>query len=987
MRKNILTGVILMGAITLHAANPPNIIIIFTDDQGYADLGIAGFDSDVRTPNLDQLARDGVLFTRGYVTAPQCAPSRAGLISCRHQNAFGLDDNHSGPLPLSESRTTIAARLQEVGYATGIVGKWSLAHDRERGDPNERFIVTDHLPHNFGFEEYWAGVMYRYHASHDLHGNPLRNPPQIVEVSHSYYRVDVQTEAALAFLDRRGGDDRPFFLYLPYFAPHSPVEDPPYYMDQLGHVKDHERRMGLASILSVDNGVGQIRRKLEEMGQADNTLIIYSSDNGAPLGHGVYIGSHNYPAVGEKGMLTDGGLRVPYIVTWPGKIPGGQVIDEMVSLLDASATALAVANAPMDELIEGVNLMPFMLGERGGAVHDALFWRWRSQSAIRSGNWTLLMLGNERRYLFDNRQMGSEYAVNNQIDAFPEIAANLEQKLRQHSESWKIKGLPATVNAADERFFDIHIDRSKPGTHPMQTPWEQEDFGLAEINAHEEAMAARQSIPELRAAANELHQMLADDFHRPLWHLGSLDVNWWDVNGLGYFDGRYHAMFMKSGHWGHAVSHDLLHWRFLPDAITHDMFSDGLEKPAFSGDMIDNAPQPTIIFYSLDRGIYIAIAKDEELREWELLTDDPVIPRNEESAEMFPEAVIFDPMAWYDEEEETYYALIGNRNHRPGYEGDGTSLFKTKNLIDWEYIGPLYKSRRDMTELYEDTACPDFFPLDDKWVLIAHLHETWTHVRWYVGDFDGTTFTPETMGRLSYLHHQMAAPETFLDGNGRRIFFGHHRTASVPPGLWLSHFSLPAELSIGEDNTLRFSPVEELEGLRYSSRTFEPMTVEGTVKLEQVGARSIELRARIDPGSSEAVGFRVLAAPDNSEFTDITYFPKEGILEFDFTNSDKENRVTYTRHRPAEHTLLIVGENPPVTKQRIPFTVPEGEDLDLHIFIDGCIIEVFANNRTFASQNVYPSRRDAIEAHVFSRGGSARLHSLEAHKLKATMNY
>lgn len=516
----------------------------------------------------------------------------------------------------------------------------------------------------------------------------------------------------------------------------------------------------------------------------------------------------------------------------------------------------------------------------------------------------------------------------------------------------------------------------------------QPDPELDALDAQRAQAQAQRSIPQLRAAANEYHQMLANDFHRPIWHLGSLDVDWWDVNGLGYFDGRYHAMFMKSGHWGHAVSHDLLNWHFMPDSITHDMFSDGLETPAFSGDMIDNAPQPTIIFYSKDRGICIAIAKDDELREWELLTGEPVIPKNEETAGKFPEAVIFDPMAWYNKEEASYYALIGNRSRRPGYEGDGTSLFKTKDLLEWEYIGPLYKSRRDMTESYEDSACADFFPLDGKWVLIAHLHETWTHVRWYVGSFDGTTFTPETMGRLSYLHHQMAAPETFLDGKGRRIFFGHHRTASVTPGLWNSHFSLPAVLSIGSDNTLRFTAAEELENLRYSSQTFKPMTLTDTIMpLEDAGDRSIELRARIAPGTAEAVGFRVLASPDDSEYTDIIYRPKEGILEFDFANSDLENRVTYTRHRPAPNTLRIVGENPPVETQRIPFSVPEGEELDLHVFVDGCIIEVIANNRTLATQNVYPSRRDSTGVRIFARGGEAKLTSLEAHRLKATMNY
>jgi len=471
MKKTLLTSLLVAGAITLCAAevSKPNVVIILTDDQGYADLGIQGIDPDVRTPQLDRLAREGVRFTRGYATAPQCGPSRAGLISCRHQNLFGIEENRSGPLPLSETSTALPARLRDAGYVTGMVGKWSLAHDKQRGDPKRRYNVIEHLPHNFGFEEYWMGEMDWFYASHDLQNKPLENPPQIVDDTR--YRVAVQTEAALAFLKRREDDKRPFFLYLAYFAPHAPMEAPPQYLERLAHVKDNDRRMGLASILAVDDGVGQIRKKLAEMGQAENTLIFFMSDNGAPLNRGAYIGSRNDPVVGEKGMLTDGGVRIPYLAAWPGKIPGGQVIDGMVSTLDASATALAVAKASVDDWVEGVNLMPLMMGEQKEPVHDALFWRWRSQAVIRSGQWTMVMLGNERRYLFDNRELGSETAAQNRIKEFPEIAANLEQKLRKRSDAWQDKGLIEKAEPSDRNVFDIHIERTKPGTHPMQTPW------------------------------------------------------------------------------------------------------------------------------------------------------------------------------------------------------------------------------------------------------------------------------------------------------------------------------------------------------------------------------------------------------------------------------------------------------------------------------------------------------------------------------------
>lgn len=434
----------------------PNILLIFTDDQGYTDLGIHDIDPDVRTPNLDQLARDGALFLRGYTTAPQCVPSRAGLITGRHQNAFGVDDNNSGPLPHGES--TIAERLAKVGYTTGMVGKWHL----DIGPGADKGSL-EFLPHRHGFQEYFCGSLQNYHASHDLTGNALENPPQ--RVRDTRYRIDVQTEAALSFLDRRRADEKPFFLYLAYFAPHAPVEAPPSYLERMAHVRDPQRRKGLASILAIDDGIGKIRAKLASIGAADNTLIFYISDNGAPLRQAAYIGSHNHPMTGEKGMLTDGGQRVPFIAAWPGRIPPGTTFDHPVWTLDATATALAAAGAPTNDKIEGANLLPWLNGAKQGPVHDLLCWRWRSQAAILSGNWKLVLLGDRQRYLFDLTKPGRETAAHNRLAQHPEIAADLEKKLIATADTWRTKGLPQEVVRPDQLFFDTHIDGKPLSTH------------------------------------------------------------------------------------------------------------------------------------------------------------------------------------------------------------------------------------------------------------------------------------------------------------------------------------------------------------------------------------------------------------------------------------------------------------------------------------------------------------------------------------------
>lgn len=463
MTTACLTGAAAMPALaasTLNAPIPPerpNVILIFTDDQGFADLGIQGTDPDVRTPHLDQLARDGVLFTRGYVTAPQCIPSRAAVVSGRHQNAFGLDDNLGGPLSFDEF--TVPERLREAGYVTGMIGKWHL----ELGfDENLRaYFSPDHLPHRHGFDEVYMGYMQRYRANYDLDGNDLPGE-ELHLIEDPHFRVDIQTRAALAFLERRKADDRPFYLYLCWFAPHSPIESPPQYTERLAHVEAPIRRAALASILAMDDGLGLIRAKLEEMGLTENTLIFYISDNGAPLVEGNYIGSLNTPLTGEKGMLIDGGQRVPFIAAWPGRIPGGQLFDEMVWSLDAVATAVALAGAPVDERIEGVNLIPWLTGERSGPLHDALAWRWRTQASILTDDWMFVRLGNERRYLFPTQELGTQRAEHNRIDEFPEVAQRLEEQLRAIADTWKTPGLPEEAIAPDRRFFDMHVDGTAP---------------------------------------------------------------------------------------------------------------------------------------------------------------------------------------------------------------------------------------------------------------------------------------------------------------------------------------------------------------------------------------------------------------------------------------------------------------------------------------------------------------------------------------------
>ena len=443
---------VLLPVVAALAADKPNIILIYSDDHGWADLGVQGSDKDIRTPNLDAMAREGVRFTRGYVSAPQCVPSRAGVLTGRYQQRFGVEDNNKGPLPLEQ--LTIAERLKAAGYVTGQVGKWHL--DLVGGKKGEKAlrVSKEHMPHAQGFDEYFRGELRQFYASHDLQGKPYADAPHLV--ADNRFRVIVQTEAALSFLDRRAAKpEQPFFLYLAWYAPHVPLESPEPWFSQTPAHLPKERRQALAMIAAMDEGLGQLRAKLKAMGQEKNTLIFFIGDNGAPLGK-AWDGSLNTPLIGQKGMLSEGGIRTPFLATWPNHLPPGQIYDKPVISLDVAATAVAAAGLPKDSILDGTDLTPFLSGQNQGTPHERLFWRWGSQAAVQEYPWKLIRLGERVQLLFDISQPDGENVKKNQFATQPEIAARLSKALKDWSETLTPPGLPTSFDAHHEGLFAEH---------------------------------------------------------------------------------------------------------------------------------------------------------------------------------------------------------------------------------------------------------------------------------------------------------------------------------------------------------------------------------------------------------------------------------------------------------------------------------------------------------------------------------------------------
>ena len=475
------------------SSSNPNVIIILTDDHGWPDLGAQGILDDVKTPHTDKLAASGVRFTSGYSSAPQCRPARAGLMAGRNQSRFGLEDNRHLGFPWAEY--TIAERLRDAGYVTGMSGKWHLngsvdstgkrpdgsdASDEEKSQfktllgklkANDPGQVQHH-----GFMEHFSGSLGSYVATHSADGADLGG---VVQHPDRRYRVDVQAEWGVNFIKRHAASDAPFFLYLSLYAPHVPLEAPQHYIDRFPGEMPERRRLALAMIASIDDAVGQVTQTLADEGVADNTLIFYLADNGAPLkydkrdapgGGPGWDGSVNDPWIGEKGMLTEGGIRVPFIASWPAKIPAGQVDDRPVISFDAVATAVAATGQEVDDRLDGVDLLPYLDGRNNQDPHKSLLWRWAGQYAIRSGNFKYLKAG-DRSYLFDVTT--DQHEAKNLIEQYPERADALKRELAEWSDELYDPGFDHAVEYQGNPYFDFYLDgkpRNRPA--PAATPVE-----------------------------------------------------------------------------------------------------------------------------------------------------------------------------------------------------------------------------------------------------------------------------------------------------------------------------------------------------------------------------------------------------------------------------------------------------------------------------------------------------------------------------------
>ena len=389
IKKLILTLVYfsLLVSCSTETDSKPNIIIILADDAGYSDFGFMGSD-EIKTPNLDQLAFDGVTFNNAYVSASVCSPSRAGLLTGMYQQRFGHECNLDSDVNNSfdPNQITIAEALKTQGYNTGLIGKWHL------GDK------TQNHPLKNGFDYFWgfiSGARNYFYDPNEEFRNSIRNVVEnYTQTKFDGYLTDVLGDKAIGFINKNHQSNNPFFLFLSFNAPHTPMHAKD---DVLEKFKDNPRQVYASMMWSMDEAIGNVVEALKENDQYDNTIIYFLSDNGAAMSND----ASPFPFKGWKGNQYEGGIKTPMIMTWKNKIKSNTQFDGFISALDIFKTSLEASNVNKEYMInaDGKNIMNYL--NDNNIKNENLFWRKDKMATVRSGDYKLIRLNDTSTVLYN----------------------------------------------------------------------------------------------------------------------------------------------------------------------------------------------------------------------------------------------------------------------------------------------------------------------------------------------------------------------------------------------------------------------------------------------------------------------------------------------------------------------------------------------------------------------------------------------------------
>jgi len=480
------------------------------------------------------------------------------------------------------------------------------------------------------------------------------------------------------------------------------------------------------------------------------------------------------------------------------------------------------------------------------------------------------------------------------------------------------------------------------------------------------AVIAQPNLPEDIAVVRRFRNHLLSDPYRPAYHFTIPEdyASPFDPNGAIYWRGQYHLFYIYQENrvhfFGHISSVDLVHWRQHPAPLYPT--ADSPDRGMFSGNcFINKDGAATMIFHGVGAGNCIATSTDDNLDNWTKLPSNPIIP-NPTGAEPYTS---WDPYGWL--EGDTYYAIFGGAPR----SGKPTTTFKADKLDGWRYVGPFMHHDMPDVAANEDISCANFFKLGGKRVLVCIAHNRGT--RYYVGEWKNEQFYPEVHERMSWVDNGYFAPRTLEAPDGRQILwswiFDKRSGATKTASGWSGEMALPRELSLGEDNRLRISPIKELQCLRYNEQTLNDIDVASgkEVVLDKITGNTIELEIQIDPQDAKQVGIKVCRSPGGEEETPVFYDVAEQRLKIDTTKSSR-------------------GEGPKQVEAG-PFALKSGELLTLRVFVDRSVVEAFANDRQAVLRRIYPSRPDSLTVSVFANGGAAKVRQVKAWQMAPSNSY
>lgn len=474
----------------------------------------------------------------------------------------------------------------------------------------------------------------------------------------------------------------------------------------------------------------------------------------------------------------------------------------------------------------------------------------------------------------------------------------------------------------------------------------------------------------------------AEERHVPRYHFVAPEGPCapFDPNGALFRRGRYHLFYIfqdprlpRRGHsWGHASSPDLVNWRFHPPALKPG--GDVPEEGIFSGcALITREGVPALVYYGINAGICIAFAEDDDLDRWRRHPANPVIAEPKRGDPAFDVYRVFDPHAWLDGD--VYHMILGGLV-KPHNVHDTAYLFTSRDLENWDYQRPFYSPNPNWTDANEDCACPDFFKLGPRQVLMCISHPRGT--RYYLGRYHAGTFIPESHHRLTYPGGASFAPESLLDGMGRRMFWAWAIAQRRPGTDQFATMTLPSVLTATDSGGLMIEPVREVELLRRNGRETAALTLDDDERLfPALAGDCLELRLAILPRGARRAGLSVRAAPNRIEETRIVYDAAARTLSIDSTRSSRDPAVfrafpMATRAEKRDHPV-----------QTAPCPLDEDGMLRLNVFLDASIIEVYANDRCKLTGRIYPTLAGSRQTRLFAEGGPAAFSPVHAWDMAA----